>query len=311
MSKATITNTMQPFLNYLYRKDKAGSTALAYKKDIIHFKDFLKNELNNKVRYLDKISKAEIRQYKDYLLEKAQCKEIARSTVNRRFNSLKTYFNFLEEEFEIPNITKGDNFANRGKGLTEAEYLPNYLKLEDIKIVLDVIKKSNSRNKYRDYAIFLTLANTGCRRSELLNIKDSDVDLFNKCIKITRQKNRTADILPIGQDVIDAIVKWMEVKNNRCEYLFTSLYGKRLSETSFTEMFNFYIENSGLQNNVNFKITPHTFRHTFITHSIINNIPEEKIMRFTGHRDKDSLRPYTHLKPNDLSDISNIFRALQ
>ena len=54
----------------------------------------------------------------------------------------------------------------------------------------------------------------------------------------------------------------------------------------------------------NFTITSRTFRHSFITHLIRNDVPLIKIAMYTGHKDLETLKIYTHLVASDTNDIS-------
>jgi integrase len=311
LENTTILQTIGAFKLYLYREGKSTATEKAYIADIKFFRDFLKSELNNKVRYVHQISLVEIRQYKDYLLTKMHKGRIKRATVDRKFNALKTYFTFLEKEHDITNIIKNDPFSNRKLGKDSGrDYLPNYLKPSEIKVILDTIKGSDNKNKYRDYAIFQILINLGCRRSEVLALKWNDIDFYEDTIQITREKTSNADILPLPSSVKTALLDYRDTLVKTGDYVFRSRESEKLSVSTFTSTINKWVQESGIEEGKDFKITAHTFRHSFITLCVKNNVPTEKIMRYTGHKDRESLDIYTHLKVIDLKDTNNLIESV-
>lgn len=64
----TLNHAMLEFPQYLFREGKSFSTKEAYMNDLNHFKSFMQNDLNNKIRYVNKITLTEIMQYKDHML---------------------------------------------------------------------------------------------------------------------------------------------------------------------------------------------------------------------------------------------------
>lgn len=303
----TIKNAIDTFSIYLYRQDKTKSTKNAYLKDLDYFYLFIRENLNNKIRYAEQITLVEIMQYKDYLLEKLNRNEFKRSTIDRKFNALKTFFNHLEEDYSIKNIIKHDKFGNKKRGKNAGrDYLPNVLNKGDINCLLNIIKNNNDKDKYRALAIFQLLINIGCRRSEVLGLKWKDINLFDDEIIICREKTNNADVLPLSQSLKKALLDYRETLTIQSEYVFISRQSDHLSKTGFSELINKYIKLSELENKKGFKITAHTFRHTFITTCVKADMSLEKICRFTGHKDKDTLSIYSHLKTEDIKDITDI-----
>lgn len=209
------------------------------------------------------------------------------------------------------NITFHDDFGNKKYGKNpNKNYLPNYLKMDEIKRIINIALESTDKNKYRDALILIVLASYGCRRNELLSIRWNDIDWYNNSITITREKNETADVLPLPNKVKVALKQYMVTLVNPKGYVFQSRQSSHLSPSAFTNVVNKYINISGFGKEKNFKITPHTFRHSFITACVRNNFPNAKIKRYTGHKDDNSLEPYTHLVYEDLRDVSDTIEGM-
>jgi integrase len=89
------------------------------------------------------------------------------------------------------------------------------------------------------------------------------------------------------------------------DYVFKSRQSNKLSKSAFNSIIVKWVNVSGIQKQKNYKITAHTFRHTFITLCIRANIPDTKIIEYTGHKDINSLDVYKHLCTTDYNDIIN------
>lgn len=190
---------------------------------LITLRNFLQLHLNNKIRYVNAITQIEIMQYKDYLLLEVNNHRLSISTAKRRFNSLKTFFSFLEEMQYAENIIFHDKFGNKKLGDNpQRSFLPNYLNMDEVKQIIEVARASTDKNKYRDVAILEVLAKFGCRRNELLTLRWSEIDWYNNAITITREKNKTADVLPLSKSVMIALKQYMETLKSPNGYVFQS-----------------------------------------------------------------------------------------
>lgn len=309
--QTTFNKTMVAFPTYLHREGNADSTIQAYMTDLRQFDAFLKGPLKNKIRYVEAISKVEIRQFKDYLLELKLEGKLKRSTIDRKFNSLKTWFAFIESEFDIVNIVKNDPFGNKKRSTEKGrDFLPKVLEKHDIQLILDTIRKSTDKNKFRDYAIFQLLIGLGCRRSEILALKWSDLHFRSKdsTITITREKTKNQDVLPMDDDSKRALLVYADTLPKMDTYVFHTRESLSMSPTAFTNAIRHRIAASGISTRVGFPVTSSTFRHTFITALVRNDYPAEVIMRFTGHKSAECINHYLHLKTLDLLKPSEDLR---
>lgn len=308
MRNVTFNESLILFKNHLYREGKSMSTQTAYMKDIKHFNTFLKERLNNKIRYMNKVTLTEIMAYKDFLLEQVESGKYKRTTIDRMYNAFKSYRKFLEEEYGIENIVKSDKFGNRKhKTAGDAGDLPKYLSYEECLEIVEHIDSSQTKNKYRDKVIFLVLITLGARRSEVLNLKWSDVDLYNNTITIRRFKTKNADELPMSSELKTSLLKYLETHQKFGTHVFRTRESQSMSVSAFSTVVKKWGDTSGMKNRKGFEITPHIFRHSFITRCVKNNIEAEKIIRYTGHSSKDSIEIYTHLSTVNLMDVEALF----
>jgi integrase len=157
------------------------------------------------------------------------------------------------------------------------------------------VMKSISNLKHKTFTILLF--STGIRISELLNIKLSQVDLIHDKIFIHTLKhgiNRDVQIHEVAKKYILAYLKRFNPK----EYLFENPNGGQYSETSIRNVLH------EAETQIGRKITPHSFRHQYIT-KLVDNASLPKTMQMTGHRSIKSILHYYHNQ-----DISQVYNPL-
>ena len=304
--KITFVSSLKIFPNYLYKQEMSPNTILSYENDMKVFHQFLKEHLNNKIRYVNDFTPVEKRQYKDYLLQLVQKEAITLKTAYRRYNTLKTFFRFVSEEFSLPNVMKNDKWGN-SKKKTKSDFY-EILEQEHINHLLNTIASSNDKNKYRDLVVFTLLISTGCRREDVLKLEFGDVSYARDELLLFHNKTSTGATVQLPPLLKKTLLVYEEVHSctNPSSYVVRSRQANSLSDSAYTVIINKWVEESGIQKFYRKKITGHTFRHYFVTTCIRNNVPEQKIMEYTGHLDNRTLDDYKHLVAKDHSEIANM-----
>lgn len=109
----------------------------------------------------------------------------------------------------------------------------------------------------RDYALLLTLANTGMRRSEVVAMNVADVDLDG--MRVLVPKTKTADYRTtfFDHDVAKAMLRWMRVRDTTHEAMWLSQRKGRLSADGLMQMVYRRAADAGVE------ASPHMFRRRF------------------------------------------------
>lgn len=303
MKNISLEKAINEFPNYLSLKGKTITTKTAYMADIKIFQNFV-NINSPKVKNTNDITKSHIVFYQNHLLELVENGKYKKTTCDRKFDSLKVFFNYLEEYKHInDNPLKGFTFS-RIKGKFSPGFktssLPNYLEISEIREIIDYAKSLKESNTLRDIAILEMLYSTGCRRSTILELEWSDINLYEKKVLLKHEKTKNETNIPMSASFYEAI--------NNYAISLKALTGKvfPISKRCFSNTIKKYAIESKVQNRKSFEITSKTFRHSFITDLVKKDIPLEKIVRFTGHTDLNTLKIYTHLKTEDLSYITDM-----
>lgn len=304
MKRITLKQAIEGFPQYLNIKGITESTSKAYMGDLKIFKNYM-NDNYPSIVYIDTIKNFHIISYRNFLVEKIKTKEYKKVTVDRKFDSIKVFYdyldfyNYIEENF-VKNFTF-QRFRNITFTESEEMVIPRFLEQDEIKLIIDEAKKDRTVNKLRDIAILEILRNTGCRRSSIFDLEWKDIDFRKKEIIIKHRKNKNWSNISMNKTLEQALIDYKFSLTEHTPNVFD------IKKDAFTDIINKYVVKSGLQDEKDFKIAAHTFRHSFITFLVKKKVPLEKITKFTGHKDIRSLEIYTHLVPDDLKDVSDLF----
>lgn len=157
-------------------------------------------------------------------------------------------------------------------------------------------KKRCSFAEYRNWVIVNFLLGTGCRCSNILNLRVGDVDLDNMLITFTTSKNRTPYIIPLAQHLALILKKYIGVRGgNSNDYLFCSSYGDKMVRNSLNNAIRTYNKSKGVG-----RTSIHAFRHTFAKKFILNGGGAFQLMKLLNHKDITITKHYVELFTDDL-----------
>jgi len=238
-------------------------------------------------------------------LNKDKC--ISITSYNNYVGALSSVFSFAEKEGYISSSPfKRMKITQKRKASSYRDIISG----EDITKILDHLKQyKDTRPQY--YYIPLILYYTGARRNEIAQLYKSDVRKIDGvwCIDINDDapdkflKNiNSARIIPVHSGLIQAgLLEYMDTINT--ERLFPQLSYSERNGYGFniSNMFTKLKKSFGLSD----KITLHSFRHSFVHHLKVNDVPEPKVGYLVGHN-SNSITYNTYGKeyaPSQLKDI--------
>ncbi|CDR30204.1 Tyrosine recombinase XerC [Acholeplasma oculi] len=184
------------------------------------------------------------------------------------------------------------------------EYLESLPKLKQRLITYDFIDLPDIR-RMRSYfyalpeteenlfqvATFLILMETGCRRSELLNIQKNNIDFKNNMIIFTTTKTDEDRMVPFKEKTATILWKLYNQKHDHKFLLHNPLKNRPINKDDLEYMMRKYKSIFGLN-----KLHAHMFRHSFATHFIEAGADRKTVQSMTGHRDAKSLDRYVHVR---------------
>lgn len=274
------------FLDYL--KNNLGyskMTIISYQKDLDDFFSFVKKY---NINYLN-LCKDDIRSYLKLLDER----KLKSSSISRRISCLRTFYNYLEDQ----NMVDGNVFKLIRNPKLDRK-LPNYLSYEELRIIFDSIDISDSVG-LRNRLLIEMLYATGCRVSEIANIKISDINFNNNSIKIFGKgsKERIVYFGDYARYYLDLYLS--KNINNNSKYLFVNENNDKMDITEIEKIIRDIVHNLTIKSHV----TPHTFRHTFATHLLNNGADIKTVQELLGHSSLNTTGIYTHVSNERLKEI--------
>lgn len=140
------------------------------------------------------------------------------------------------------------------------------------------------------HAFVMVGLRTGMRHSEILSISRQNVDRDRRVIWLPQAKAGPRD-QPITEDLADYLAARMEMLPTGCEWLFPSTASRTGHVHTIRKAFRRSAERAGLDPNV---FTPHTLRHTVVTHLVQAGVDLPTVQRISGHKTLAMVARYAH-----------------
>ena len=278
----------EKFLRFLeHEKRYSVHTLKSYSTDLEQFIQFLSSEFQ--VNTVENINFQFVRSWIARLLSN----NISTRSVNRKITTLKTYFRFLLQE----NIIK-QSPMQKIISPKISKRLPVFV--EEIKMdeLLNEIDFGEGFLSQRDRLILELFYFTGIRLSELINLKNTDVDFSNSTILVLGKRNKER-LLPLTSDILSKIKKLNT--SNKSQFLFTTEKGKQISAKQVYRLVNKYLS---MVTSLD-KKSPHILRHTFATHMLNNGADINAIKELLGHANLSATQAYTH---NTIKKLKTVYK---
>lgn len=275
-----------------YEKNFSKHTITSYQGDIEQFAAYLKHTYE-----IDKPEEATATIIRSWMAELMQEKISAR-TVIRKASALRTFYRFLLRE----GIIKANPMAKVNTPKTPSR-LPVFVAKNDIDKLFRSIPFPDDFNGLRDRLILEMFYATGIRLSELLTLKDSDVNIYNLTIKVfgKRSKERIIPITPLLKEYIEAYRREKNKNGSKSEFFFITEKGEPLYEKQVYLIVHNYL---GMVTTLQ-KKSPHVLRHTFATHILDNGADINAIKELLGHANLSATQVYTH---NTLEKLKRVYK---
>ncbi len=287
------TETIQLLLEQSYDPDKFKScpaiyinklVALNYSKSTIanyhkYFSEFVNFFRSNDI---DSFEKDDIELYIKLVRDS---KDVSTQYTHMLINAIKFYYEKVlgrqKERYEITRPQK--EFK-----------LPNVMSENEVQQLL----KSNENLKHK--CILLLIYSAGLRRSEVLNIKISDLNKDRNMLFIRGGKGRK-DRYTIFSDKIRAKLRQYYLEYKPKNWLFEGQYGGRYSAGSIQKIFDKAKQKAGIQR----RVTTHCLRHSFASHLIENGVDIKIIQELMGHNSIKTTEIYSHVVMKKLENIKS------
>lgn len=275
------------YIKYLeLEKNFSNNTLINYKSDLEQFLIFLK--ANNKS--LLTIDRLVGRMY----LAKLREDNYKKTSLGRKIATLKSFFKFLV----IEGVIEKNNFLYI-RSPKQDKKIPVFLDKDEAFSLIE-LPLHDTVMHLRDSSIFEVLYATGVRVSELVGMKNKDIDFIGETIQV-RGKGNKERLVPIGIKSLNVLKRYID---KRAEYatiknlditksnLFINARGGSLTARSVRRILDKYLKMLSIKKHV----SPHTLRHTFATHLINAGCDLKSVQEMLGHVNLSTTQIYTHVE---------------
>lgn len=283
-----------PFIDFLrFEKRYSAHTVRAYQDDLIQFSTFLQKFYGG--LSLNEISAAMTRSWLASLKEE----KISSRSIHRKLSSLKSFF-----KFQVRSGVLEKSPLVQIQPPKASKRLPAFIPENDVAALLETVSFSEDINGFNQKTLFILFYATGMRLSELINVKQHQIDLSRRVVKVLGKGNKER-LIPFAPAVGTYIQEYIEWKKKTFEkqedFLLVTPKGKKM----YPKYAYLLIKDLLKDLNTLEKKSPHVLRHTFATHLTNNGASLNAVKDLLGHASLASTQVYTH---NTIEKLKAVYK---
>jgi len=281
---------IQPFLDALkFEKRYSVHTLRAYQDDLVQFYAYLFAQFGTVS--LGEINAPMVRSW----LASLKDGDMSAKSINRKISSLKSFF---KHQLVTGLLSKTPMTGVRSPRIPKR--LPVYVQQSEMETTPVLPQGFDGFTHHLLISIFYA---TGLRLSELISLKENDIDRYTRTLKVLG-KGRKERIIPLGTALLAEIATYiaqkvsLKVEVDR-EVLLVRSTGKKLYEKYVYRAVQAYLS----QVTTLSKKSPHVLRHSFATHLTNNGAELNAVKELLGHSSLAATQVYTHNSIDRLKEI--------
>lgn len=266
--KADLLDNIRLYISSKRLEGLSDLTLSDYYRELVMFEFFV-----NKPTV--QITTSDIRRYL------ASNDSVMASTNGKKLSVIKSFFTWMVDEEIILR-----NPSARIKQMKQPKRLPKAL------TAIELERLREACHTLRERAMIEVMYSTGCRLSEVVNMTRRGVDWSSGSMSVIGKgnKERVVYINPKAKYHLERYLEECEEVENECEYLFSTERRpyRQLKNKSIQDI----ISKIANRTNIEKKITPHVFRHTFATLAMENGIELGDLQQLMGHESANTTLRY-------------------
>ena len=278
------------FLEYLqFEKRYSKHTIISYQNDLEQFFQFLLSQYET--TDIKQITPSMVRTW----LAELKGDEMTAKSINRKISTLKSFFKFQLRQGLVATSPMATITSPK-----ISKRLPSFVEEKHLDTLFNHVEFADDLEGNTKKMVLLLLYNTGMRLSELINLKESQIDYSYKQIKVLGKGNKER-IIPVNIELLNRLKQYVQLKpEGSVENVFVNKNGKQLQPRY---VYGFVRENLGLVTTVK-KKSPHVLRHSFATHLMNNGAELNAVKELLGHSSLAATQIYTH---NTIEKLKEVF----
>ena len=222
----------------------------------------------------------------------------AAASVARRTATLRAFYAFLAREG-----LREDDPAGTLRTPKRPQDLPRVLSVEEVGRLLEKAVPAGPLGQ-RDLAALELLYGCGLRASELLGLREGDVDLEGGLVRCTGKGDKER-VVPVGSAALAALGRYVRdgrrqlLKGRRRPELILNARGAPLTRQGLDYLVRKTLARAGLVG----KASAHTLRHSFATHLLAAGADLRSVQEMLGHANVATTQLYTHVTVEHLREV--------
>ncbi|MBE6322093.1 MAG: tyrosine-type recombinase/integrase [Paludibacteraceae bacterium] len=271
------------FLQYLQKERKYSlNTVQAYENDLLEFSEFCEKRLSKDVLNVG------VSDVREWIVEMSDGSgAVGVRTVKRRISALRSFYKYLRREGLVSKNPAAVLVLPKA-----SKPLPKFFREEEMGRLLDDVMTGDEFQDRRDKLIIDLFYQTGVRVSELVEIKDSDIDMGRGMLRVFG-KRRKERLIPIGGKLLKEIEAYKAKRNTevgKTSDLFVRKNGEKMYRRGVYDVVHRSLTKvSSLK-----KRSPHVLRHTFASTMLNNGADIYAVKALLGHSSLAATEVYTH-----------------
>jgi integrase/recombinase XerC len=286
-------NTLsQSFIDYLkFEKRYSAHTVLAYGDDLDQFFRYLEAQFG--VTDLPSISASFIRSWLASLKEQ----KITSKSINRKISSLKSFFKYQLRTGLLPKTPMAGIISPKS-----GRRLPVYVEEKDMQLLLNHVEFPDDWQGKTDRLLISIFYNTGVRLTELVTLKNGQVDAAAATIRVLGKGNKER-MIPLSTSLVAEIGIYQKEKQNpgpaAAETLLVNEKGKAIHiKYAYLAVKKWLSRVTTIE-----KKSPHVLRHSFATHLMNHGADLNSVKELLGHSSLAATQLYTHNSIEKLREV--------
>lgn len=281
---------IQPFLDHLrFEKRYSQHTLISYQTDLEQFFAYLSSQFDGPS--VSEISPMFIRSWLAEMKEEG----MESRSLNRKISALKSFF-----KYQLKNGVIAQSPMTTIVSPKLNKRLPVFVEEKDIKTLFDHVEFSDDWKGRTEKLVMQLFYSTGMRLSELIGLKESQLDVSLSQIKVLGKGNKER-IIPISQELVKALHDYIKDKPIAGTKLFQTEKGKPLQPR---QVYAFVKQHLAAVTTIQ-KKSPHILRHSFATHLMNNGADLNAVKELLGHSSLAATQVYTH---NTIEKLKEVFK---